>query len=56
MDKFIVFASDGLWEHMTNQQIVKIVYRNPREGIARRLVKSTMTIEAARKGKKEVIQ
>ena len=30
-DKFIVFASDGLWEHMTNRQIVKIVYKNPRE-------------------------
>ena len=53
MDKFIVFASDELWEHITNQQIVKIVYKNPREGIARRLVNSTL-IEVDRKGKKEV--
>ncbi|PWA35523.1 protein phosphatase 2C 43 [Artemisia annua] len=51
-DKFIVFASDGLWEHMTNRQVVKIVHKNPREGIARRLVKSAM-IEAARKGKRK---
>ncbi|KAJ0670033.1 putative protein-serine/threonine phosphatase [Helianthus annuus] len=29
-DKFIVFASDGLWEHMTNQQVVDIVHNNPR--------------------------
>nr|XP_043610159.1 probable protein phosphatase 2C 43 [Erigeron canadensis] len=51
-DKFIVFASDGLWEHMTNQQVVEIVHNNPRSGIARRLVKSAM-MEAARKGKKK---
>ncbi|KAI3682396.1 hypothetical protein L1987_82352 [Smallanthus sonchifolius] len=50
-DKFIVFASDGLWEHMTNQQVVEIVHNNPRSCIARRLVKSAIN-EAARKGKK----
>lgn len=50
-DKFIVFASDGLWEHMTNQQVVEIVYNNPRPGIAKRLIRSAMN-EAARKGKK----
>ncbi|KAM0046597.1 putative protein-serine/threonine phosphatase [Helianthus debilis subsp. tardiflorus] len=50
-DKFIVFASDGLWEHMTNQQVVDIVHNNPRSGIARRLVKSAIN-EAARKGKR----
>ncbi|KAG0502054.1 hypothetical protein HPP92_002126 [Vanilla planifolia] len=36
-DKFMIFASDGLWEHLTNQ-----------EGIARRLVRSALDI-AARK-------
>lgn len=51
-DKFLVFASDGLWEHLTNQQVVEIVHNNPRSGIARRLVKAAM-IEAARKGKKK---
>lgn len=29
-DKFIIFASDGLWEHMTNQEAVEIVHNNPR--------------------------
>lgn len=51
-DKFLVFASDGLWEHLRNQQVVEIVHNSPRSGIARRLVKAAM-IEAARKGKKK---
>ncbi|KAH9315411.1 hypothetical protein KI387_024038, partial [Taxus chinensis] len=29
-DKFLIFASDGLWEHLTNQQAVEIVYNYPR--------------------------
>lgn len=29
-DQFVIFASDGLWEHLTNQQAVDIVYKNPR--------------------------
>ena len=29
-DKFIIFASDGLWEQLTNQQAVEIVRSNPR--------------------------
>lgn len=29
-DKFLIFASDGLWEHLTNQQAAEIVYKNPR--------------------------
>ncbi|KAK6126851.1 hypothetical protein DH2020_039412 [Rehmannia glutinosa] len=37
-DKFVIFASDGLWEHLTNQEAVEIVHNNPRTGIARRLV------------------
>lgn len=47
-DSFFIFASDGLWEHLTNQQSVEIVYNNPREGIAKRLVKAALK-EAARK-------
>ncbi|XP_027365457.1 probable protein phosphatase 2C 68 [Abrus precatorius] len=47
-DKFIIFASDGLWEHMTNQEAAEIVYNNPRSGIARRLLKAALS-EAARK-------
>ncbi|XP_062186281.1 probable protein phosphatase 2C 43 [Phragmites australis] len=47
-DSFLIFASDGLWEHLTNQQAVEIVYNNPRVGIARRLVEAALK-EAARK-------
>ncbi|KAK9290013.1 hypothetical protein L1049_008176 [Liquidambar formosana] len=47
-DKFLIFASDGLWEHMTTQEAAEIVYNNPREGIARRLLKRALS-EAARK-------
>ncbi|KAG5006784.1 hypothetical protein JHK85_025326 [Glycine max] len=47
-DKFIIFASDGLWEHLTNQEAAEIVHNNPRIGIARRLLKAALN-EAARK-------
>jgi len=29
-DKFVIFASDGLWEHLTNQEAAEIVHNNPR--------------------------
>ncbi|MCI22005.1 putative protein phosphatase 2C 68-like, partial [Trifolium medium] len=29
-DKFLIFASDGLWELITNDQAVQIVHKNPR--------------------------
>ncbi|KAL9362808.1 hypothetical protein Peur_045593 [Populus x canadensis] len=47
-DKFVIFASDGLWEHLTNQEAVEIVSKNPRAGIARRLVRAALNM-AARK-------
>lgn len=47
-DQFLIFASDGLWEHLSNQQAVGIVASNPRNGIARRLIKATLQ-EAAKK-------
>ncbi|XP_058098217.1 probable protein phosphatase 2C 25 [Magnolia sinica] len=47
-DKFLIFASDGLWEHVTNQEAAEIVYNYPRAGIARRLVIKALQ-EAARK-------
>ncbi|KAI3712293.1 hypothetical protein L1987_70844 [Smallanthus sonchifolius] len=37
-DLFLIFASDGLWEHLSDEAAVDIVYRNPRAGIAKRLV------------------
>ncbi|AQL06309.1 putative protein phosphatase 2C 48 [Zea mays] len=47
-DKFIIFASDGLWEHLSNQEVVDMVQSSPRNGIARKLVKSAVQ-EAAKK-------
>lgn len=29
-DKFLIFASDGLWEHLSNEEAVEIVHNNPR--------------------------
>lgn len=29
-DRFLIFASDGLWDHLTNQEAVDIVHNNPR--------------------------
>ncbi|KAL0736430.1 hypothetical protein Bca4012_012640 [Brassica carinata] len=49
-DKFVIFASDGLWEHVSNQQAVEIVNKHPRPGIARRLVRRAMNIAAKKKG------
>ncbi|KAJ3706850.1 hypothetical protein LUZ61_010555 [Rhynchospora tenuis] len=47
-DQFLIFASDGLWEQLTNQEAVDIVANSPRAGIAKRLVKAALK-EAARK-------
>ncbi|CAL0299563.1 unnamed protein product [Lupinus luteus] len=49
-DQFLIFASDGLWEHLTNQEAVNIVNNNPPNGIAKRLVKAALR-EAAKKRK-----
>lgn len=47
-DQFLIFASDGLWEHLSNQEAVDIVHNSPRNGIARKLVKTALQ-EAAKK-------
>ncbi|KAJ8451738.1 hypothetical protein Cgig2_007221 [Carnegiea gigantea] len=47
-DQFVIFASDGLWEHLSNQEAVDIVQSNPRNGSARRLIKAALQ-EAAKK-------
>ncbi|KAH9683867.1 putative protein phosphatase 2C 42 [Citrus sinensis] len=51
-DSFLIFASDGLWEHLSNEKAVDIVQNHPRvvrsNGIAKRLVKAALQ-EAARK-------
>ncbi|ERN03141.1 hypothetical protein AMTRI_Chr02g220760 [Amborella trichopoda] len=47
-DSFLIFASDGLWEHLSNQKAVDIVHNHPHAGSARRLIKAALQ-EAARK-------
>ncbi|KAA8534309.1 hypothetical protein F0562_031864 [Nyssa sinensis] len=47
-DQFLIFASDGLWEHLSNQEAVDIVHDCPRNGIARKLVKAALQ-KAAKK-------
>ncbi|KAL6893755.1 hypothetical protein ACP4OV_007853 [Aristida adscensionis] len=50
-DCFVIFASDGLWEHLSNQEAVEIVQNHQRTigcGSARRLIKAALQ-EAARK-------
>ncbi|KAM0928242.1 hypothetical protein ACQ4PT_002364 [Festuca glaucescens] len=47
-DCFVIFASDGLWEHLSNQEAVEIVHNNQRAGSAKRLIKAALQ-EAARK-------
>ncbi|XAR56113.1 Phosphoprotein phosphatase [Bertholletia excelsa] len=47
-DHFIIFASDGLWEHLSNQEAVDIVQHCPHNGVARKLVTAALK-EAAKK-------
>uniref|UniRef100_A0ACD6A819 Uncharacterized protein n=1 Tax=Avena sativa TaxID=4498 RepID=A0ACD6A819_AVESA len=41
-DQFLIFASDGLWEHLSDNDAVQIVFKNPRTGIANRLVRAAL--------------
>ncbi|GLT33601.1 hypothetical protein SLA2020_081730 [Shorea laevis] len=47
-DLFLIFASDGLWEQLSDETAVEIVFKNPRVGIAKRLVRAALQ-EVARK-------
>ncbi|KAH9322980.1 hypothetical protein KI387_017619 [Taxus chinensis] len=47
-DRFLIFASDGLWEHLSNQEAVDIIHNHPHTGSAKRLVKAALQ-EAAKK-------
>ncbi|KAF9619656.1 hypothetical protein IFM89_007977 [Coptis chinensis] len=47
-DLFLIFASDGLWEQLSDDAAVDIVFKNPRAGIAKRLVRAALQ-EAAKK-------
>ncbi|GBG91369.1 hypothetical protein CBR_g52256 [Chara braunii] len=41
-DQFIIFASDGLWEYVTPQEAVDVVYHTNRGDVARMLIKFTL--------------
>lgn len=47
-DLFLIFATDGLWEHISDEAAVHIVFKHPRAGIAKRLVVAALE-EAAKK-------
>ncbi|XP_021887315.1 probable protein phosphatase 2C 63 [Carica papaya] len=48
-DLFLIFASDGLWEQLSDEAAVEIVYKNPRAGIARRLVRAALQVAAKKR-------
>ncbi|KAJ1388364.1 hypothetical protein SESBI_39191 [Sesbania bispinosa] len=48
-DLFLIFASDGLWEQLTDQEAVDIVFKYPRAGIAKRLVRAALQVAAKKK-------
>ncbi|KAK7406484.1 hypothetical protein VNO78_08111 [Psophocarpus tetragonolobus] len=47
-DLYLIFASDGLWDNLTDQAAVEIIFRSPRIGIAKRLVRAALE-EVAKK-------
>ncbi|PIA53328.1 hypothetical protein AQUCO_00900122v1, partial [Aquilegia coerulea] len=49
-DRFVIFASDGLWDYVGVAEAAEIVAKNGRKGIARRLIVKALE-EAARKHK-----
>ncbi|XP_020584269.1 probable protein phosphatase 2C 78 [Phalaenopsis equestris] len=48
-DLFLIFASDGLWEQLNDEDAVEIVSKNPRAGIAKRLVKAALSVAAKKR-------
>ncbi|CAN6576460.1 unnamed protein product [Malus baccata var. baccata] len=48
-DQFLIFASDGLWEHLSNQDAVDIVNNYPRKGIARKLIEAALQAAAKKR-------
>lgn len=49
-DMFLIFASDGLWEYLTDEAAVDIIFKSPRLGIAKRLVRAALEEAAKKKG------
>lgn len=48
-DLFLIFASDGLWDQLTDDEAKDIVLKNPRIGIAKRLVRAALRVLQRRK-------
>lgn len=48
-DQFLIFASDGLWEHLSSQEAANVVHSCPRNGIAKRLIKTALRIAAKKR-------
>ncbi|CAN0927116.1 Probable protein phosphatase 2C 63 [Linum grandiflorum] len=48
-DLFLIFASDGLWDQLSDEEAVQIVFNNPRAGIAKRLVRAALNKAAMKK-------
>ncbi|CAJ1908729.1 unnamed protein product [Sphenostylis stenocarpa] len=53
-DKFLIFASDGLWQYLSNEQAAEIVHLSPRDGVAKKLVRAAL--KAAAKAMKVTYQ
>lgn len=48
-DMFLIFASDGLWEQLSDDAAVEIVFKNPRTGIAKKLVRAAQNVAAKKR-------
>lgn len=48
-DLFVIFASDGLWEQLSDEAVVDIVHKNPRNGIAKRLIRAAIEVAAKKR-------
>ncbi|KAI3519389.1 hypothetical protein L2E82_33706 [Cichorium intybus] len=48
-DLFLIFASDGLWEQLSDEDVVEIVHKNPRNGIAKRLIRAAIDVAAKKR-------
>ncbi|PWA98796.1 protein phosphatase 2C 29 [Artemisia annua] len=48
-DLFVIFASDGLWEQLSDEAVVEIVHKNPRNGIAKRLIRAAVEVAAKKR-------
>ncbi|KAL2923863.1 putative protein phosphatase 2C 25 [Bienertia sinuspersici] len=49
-DKFLIFASSGLWDHLSLEQAVEFVRAHPPKGVAKRLVKEVQKRAAEKVG------